>query len=143
MSWYLEVLKKYVVFDGRARRTEYWMFTLFSLLISIALALVDAYSGLNKATNGISPLNTIYTLAVFLPTIAVTIRRLHDTGRSGAWILIVFVPCIGGIMLLVWMATEGERGRNQYGSDPKGRTSRSDEDDDDDDYPSRASGARR
>jgi uncharacterized membrane protein YhaH (DUF805 family) len=85
-------LKKYAVFDGRARRKEYWMFLLFNLLIAIVLNLIDTVSGLSKATGGIGPLGTLYSLAVLLPGIGVSIRRLHDTGRSGWFLLIVFGP---------------------------------------------------
>ena len=133
MSWYLEVLKKYVVFDGRARRKEYWMFVLFNVLISVVLILVDRTAGLTAAAKGIDPLNTLYSLAVLLPFLAVTIRRLHDTGRSGVYILFALIPCIGGIIMIVWMATEGERGRNQFGPDPKSRAPRRGDDEDDED----------
>ncbi|MEU0672792.1 DUF805 domain-containing protein [Streptomyces sp. NPDC006172] len=112
MHWYVDVLKKYAVFGGRARRQEYWMFTLFSLIISIVLAIVDAVIGSNI-------LGIIYTLAVLLPSVGVTIRRLHDTDRSGFWLFIVLVPLIGAIVLIVFLAGEGKRGPNEYGPDPK------------------------
>ena len=117
---YLAVLKKYVVFDGRARRKEYWMFALFNLLISIALAVVDQVTGLANAAGGFSPLQTVYGMAVFLPGLAVAVRRLHDTNRSGWFLLLVLIPCIGPIILLVFNIEEGTKGSNQYGSDPKG-----------------------
>ena len=120
MDWYLAVLKKYVEFDGRARRKEYWMFTLFSTLISVGLAAVDVFSGLTNATGGINPLSTVYSMAVFLPTLAVSIRRLHDTNRSGWFLLLAFIPCIGAIILLVFYIEEGTKGSNKFGSDPKG-----------------------
>ena len=129
MNWYLEVLKKYADFDGRARRTEYWMFALFNFLIGIVLSVVDSVSGLkHMAGDVVSPLNTFYSLAVLLPSLAVGVRRLHDTGRSGWLILVALIPCAGAIILLVWFVSEGEAGSNQYGPDPKGvgRSDRSD-----------------
>ncbi len=113
MNWYLAVLKKYVEFNGRARRQEYWMFFLFNLIFAIVLIVLDAVIG----TGGI--LNIVYSLAVFIPGIAVTVRRLHDTDRSGWWFLIAFVPLIGFIVLLVFMVMEGQQSSNQYGENPK------------------------
>ena len=118
MNWYLEVLKKYAVFSGRARRKEYWMFVLFNLLIAIVLSIVARVIGIADA-QGNNLLSTIYGLAVMIPSIAVGIRRLHDTDRSGWWLLIALVPCVGGIILLVFAVQEGNVGENQYGADPK------------------------
>jgi uncharacterized membrane protein YhaH (DUF805 family) len=112
MHWYTDVLKKYTEFSGRARRQEYWMFFLFNFIISIVISIIDAVLGLGF-------LGLIYMLAVLLPSIAVAIRRLHDTDRSGWWFLIGFVPLIGGIWLLVLLVLEGTSGENQYGADPK------------------------
>ncbi len=112
MNWYLDVLKKYAVFDGRARRMEYWMFFLFNVIIAIVLNVIDGLIG----TGGV--LGVLYSLAVLVPGIAVTVRRLHDTDRSGLWILIAFVPFIGAIVLLVFMVMEGSPGQNQYGPNP-------------------------
>ncbi len=117
MNWYLDVLKKYAVADGRARRKEYWMFVLFNVIISLVLQGLDAVA----KTNGI--LAGAYGLGVLAPSICVGIRRLHDTNRSGWWWLIIFVPLVGAIMLIVFFATEGTSGDNQYGSNPKGMTS--------------------
>jgi uncharacterized membrane protein YhaH (DUF805 family) len=120
MNWYLEVLKKYAVFDGRARRKEYWMFTLFNVLISMTLGLIELKIGLTGLwKSGGGPLSGLYTLAVLIPGIAVSVRRLHDTGRSGWWLLIALVPCIGGIVLLVFMIEDSQPGDNQYGPNPK------------------------
>lgn len=112
MDWYLAVLKNYVGFSGRARRQEYWMFALFSFVISIALSIVDNILGT-------SILGPIYSLAVLLPTLAVAFRRLHDTGRSAWWLLLGLIPLIGFIVLIVFAATEGEQGDNKYGPNPK------------------------
>ncbi|MEF1309848.1 DUF805 domain-containing protein [Vibrio mytili] len=112
MDWYISVLKKYAVFNGRARRKEYWMFFLFNLLISLALGIVDGLLGTTI-------IGGLYGLAVLIPSIALTVRRLHDIGRTGWWALIGFIPFIGLIVLLVFAATDGESGNNQYGPDPK------------------------
>ncbi len=113
MEWYLKVIQNYVGFTGRARRTEYWMFVLFNFIISIVLSLLEYFAGLGRV------LTTLYGLALFLPGLAVSVRRLHDTGRSGLWVLISFIPIIGAIILIIFMCMEGERGYNKYGPDPK------------------------
>jgi uncharacterized membrane protein YhaH (DUF805 family) len=117
MQWYTEVLKKYVVFSGRARRKEFWMFYLFSIIISVILNIIDSLIGTTSSGAGI--LTSIYGLLVLLPTLAVIVRRLHDTNRSGWWILIGIIPIIGTIVLIVFLATEGNAGDNQHGPDPK------------------------
>jgi uncharacterized membrane protein YhaH (DUF805 family) len=119
MNWYLQALKKYTVFSGRSRRKEYWFFVLFNILVSMALAVVDYFTGTYSASYGMGLLGGLYALGVFLPAIAVTIRRLHDTDRSGWWILIVLVPIIGGIWLLVLMLFDSQPGDNKYGPSPK------------------------
>src|SRR3954447_5434423 len=117
MNWYLEVLKKYAVFSGRARRKEYWMFFLFNLILYVVLALIDGLMGTFSPQAGLGVLSGLYSLAVLMPIIAVTVRRLHDTGRSGWWILIALVPFIGGIVLLVFMLLSSD-GPNPYGERP-------------------------
>ncbi|MEU5718355.1 DUF805 domain-containing protein [Streptomyces sp. NPDC020403] len=112
MNWYLAVLKNYAGFSGRARRKEYWMFVLFNFLVALVLLAIGA------AIDTQIPY-MIYLAAVLIPTLAVVFRRLHDTGRSGWWFLITFVPLVGGIILLVFMCLEGVRGPNEYGADPK------------------------
>lgn len=114
MNWYIEVLKKYAVFSGRARRMEYWMFVLFNFIIAVVLGIVEGILG--------SPaiLSTIYTLAVLIPSIAVSMRRLHDIGRTGWWLLIAFVPLIGAVVLIVFMVLDSQPGSNAYGPNPKG-----------------------
>ena len=119
MNWYLEVLKKYAVFDGRARRQEYWMFILFNIIITAVLALIDSLIGTVIRQAGFGLLQGLYDLAVLIPSIAVTVRRLHDTGRTGWWILIGLIPVIGGIVLLIFMLLDSEPGENQYGPNPK------------------------
>ncbi|MYS11684.1 DUF805 domain-containing protein [Streptomyces sp. SID6041] len=112
MNWYLDVIKKYAVFSGRARRKEFWMFQLFNFIISIVLVAIGT-------ALDFSLLSTIYSLAVLLPSLGVTIRRLHDTGRSGWWILIGLVPIVGFIVLIVFTASEGEQQQNAHGPNPK------------------------
>lgn len=113
MEWYLKVVKNYVGFKGRARRKEYWMFTLFSSIISIILMILDSVLHLPSLLNG------IYSLAVFLPGIAVGARRLHDTGRSGWWQLLPLIPLVGFIILLVFFCKDSQENENQYGPNPK------------------------
>jgi len=114
MSWYLLVLKKYAEFSGRSRRTEYWMFFLFNIIIAVILGVVEGFIGISGILSG------LYFLAVLVPGIAVTIRRLHDIGRSGWWILAGLIPVIGGIVLLIFMVQDSKAGENEYGPNPKG-----------------------
>lgn len=116
MNWYLKVLKNYANFDGRARRSEFWMFVLFNFLFTIAALILDAILG---SLIGFGFIYPVYTLAMIIPNIAVTVRRLHDIGKSGGWFFISFIPVIGGIWLIVLLATEGNTGENEYGEDPK------------------------
>ncbi len=118
MNWYVEVLKKYAVFDGRAGRPEYWYFVLFNIIASIAFAILDNVFGTFSKDSGIGVLGGIYSLAVLLPSIGVGIRRLHDIGRSGWWLLIGAIPIVGWIILIIWAATESDSGGNQYGPGP-------------------------
>jgi len=113
----LEMYKKVVVenyanFNGRARRKEYWMFILGNLIISIILQIIDAVTGLTFGVAEMGILRLIYTLAVLIPGIAVGVRRMHDIDKSGWYVLIP-------IYNIVLFATEGEKGSNQYGADPK------------------------
>jgi uncharacterized membrane protein YhaH (DUF805 family) len=119
MSWYLEVLKNYAVFSGRARRMEYWMFVLFNIIILIVLALIDYLTGTFSPRAGVGLLGGLYSLAVLIPSLAVTVRRLHDIGRTGWWILIGLIPVIGNIVLLIFMVLDSEPGANEYGPNQK------------------------
>ncbi len=116
MSWYLAVLKKYAEFSGRARRKEYQMFALFNFIILFVIGLVDTLAG----SPGV--LGMLYGLAVLIPSIAVSVRRLHDTDRSGWWFLIALVPLIGIIVLIVFMVRDSTPLENQYGANPKTET---------------------
>lgn len=115
MHWYLEVLKKYTLFTGRARRSEYWYFVLVNLGIALVLAVVD---GVIRKMTGMGPLGTLYGLAVLVPGIAVSIRRLHDTDRSGWWLLLGLVPLVG-LVLIVFLAQDSMASTNRYGQNPK------------------------
>ena len=118
MKWYLGVLKKYVVFGGRAQRMEYWMFNLFNYIIVIALAFIEVLAGIAPETDTYV-LATVYSLAVLLPNWAVSVRRLHDTGRSGLWLLVGIVPLIGVIVLFIFYVMDSQPGENRYGPNPK------------------------
>jgi uncharacterized membrane protein YhaH (DUF805 family) len=118
MQWYLKVLRQYADFTGRARRTEYWMFTLVSAGISVVLTVLDIVLE-SSLGGGVGLLSGLYALAVLLPSLAVGARRLHDIGRTGWWLLIGIIPLIGTIVLIVFFATEGDRQANSYGPDPK------------------------
>ena len=110
MNWFLIALKKYAVFNGRASRSEYWYFTLFYIIILIALVLLDTVIG----TAGI--LSGIAMLGFFIPSLAVTIRRLHDIDKSGWWILISIVPIVG-LILFIFLVKKGTDGDNRFGPD--------------------------
>jgi uncharacterized membrane protein YhaH (DUF805 family) len=118
MNWYLAVLKKYAVFSGRAQRKEYWMFFLFNIIIAILLGIIEVVIGISPDADE-SILANIYSLAILLPSLAVSVRRLHDIGRSGWWILIGLIPLIGVIVLFVFAVQDGQPGPNQYGPNPK------------------------
>jgi uncharacterized membrane protein YhaH (DUF805 family) len=124
MNWYLEALRKYATFNGRSRRKEYWMFALFNFIFIFAAMILDNLLGLTFKIYGVSLgygiLYAIYALFVFIPGLAISVRRLHDLDKSGAWYFIILVPLIGSIWFLILLCTEGTRGANNYGEDPKG-----------------------
>ena len=114
MKWYLTALKKYAIFNGRSRRTEYWMFILLNTLIMLGLCVL--------IINEIIGLSLIYVFAalILIPTLSVTVRRLHDTNRSAWWLLLPLIPVLGELVFLVFMVLEGKPERNRFGPDPKG-----------------------
>jgi len=114
MHWFVDGLKNYTGFSGRAHRTEFWMYMLFWFIIYVGIVIVENVIGLPPIISG------IYALGTLLPNIAVSMRRLHDTDRSGWWLLIGLVPFIGGIVLLIFYCIDGTSGSNEYGPDPKG-----------------------
>ena len=112
MDWYLMAFKKFADFSSRSRRSEYWYFVLFNFLISLVLGFVDGFLGTYI-------LSILYTVVIFIPSLAVGVRRLHDTTRSGWWMLIGLVPLIGFIVLIVFFAQDGHPGSNKWGRNPK------------------------
>lgn len=119
MEWFLKVIKSFS-FDGRARRKEYWMFVLFTVIIALVLGFIDGLLGIYSEDAGVGLLGGIFIIAILVQSIAVGVRRLlHDTGRSGWWLLVNLVPFAGPIIVLVLMALEGMQGDNPYGPDPK------------------------
>jgi uncharacterized membrane protein YhaH (DUF805 family) len=118
MEWFVKVIKSFS-FSGRARRKEYWMFFLFVIVIELLLGLLDHFLGTYSMEAGIGLLGGIFILAIVIQTIAVGVRRLHDTGRSGWWLLLNLIPVVGPIIVLVLMILKGQQGENKYGPDPK------------------------
>jgi uncharacterized membrane protein YhaH (DUF805 family) len=112
MHWYQEALRKYADFSTRSRRREYWMFLLWNFVISIVLGAIGGLIGLRW-------ISYVYAIFVFVPGIAVSVRRLHDTGRSGWWLLLTFIPIIGWLVLLFFYVQDSAAGDNEYGSNPK------------------------
>ncbi|NKF23893.1 DUF805 domain-containing protein [Solimonas marina] len=119
MDWFITALKKYAQFSGRSQRAEYWYFILFYTLIYLALAIVDGVTGTFSLEDGFGLLSGLFALAMLIPSIAVSVRRLHDTGRSGWWFLIGLIPIVGSIILLVFFVQDSEAGDNAYGANPK------------------------
>ena len=119
MNWYLHVLKNYATFSGRARRKEYWMFFLISALISIVLTLLDILLGTYSMEYEAGLFSGLYSLLILIPSIAVVVRRLHDTNRSGWWILISLIPLVGVIVLFVFICLDSQPGTNRFGANPK------------------------
>ena len=114
MEWYVGVLKKYAVFEGRARRKEFWMFCLFNMIIGIVFSILGNIGFFFNVIYG------IYGLAILVPSIAVGVRRLHDTNRSGLFLLLALIPLVGAIILIVFLAQDSAAGDNKYGANPKG-----------------------
>jgi uncharacterized membrane protein YhaH (DUF805 family) len=113
MQWYLQVLKNYAGFSGRARRAEYWNFVWVNIVAFIVLYAIGL------AVRPLLFLVIVYYLGMIIPSLAVVWRRLHDTGRSGGWFFISLVPFVGGVILLVFLCTDSQPGPNQFGPNPK------------------------
>jgi uncharacterized membrane protein YhaH (DUF805 family) len=118
MKWYFTVLKKYAVFAGRSRRKEYWMFQLFTSLIIAVLLVIDRLTGMKREV-GLGLLSSLYVFAVLIPSLAVLVRRLHDTERSGWWVFIGLIPLVGPIILLIFTVQDSQPGENRFGPNPK------------------------
>lgn len=112
MHWYLEVFRKYADFSGRARRKEYWTFFLFQVIFGFIFGLIDVAAGTYSRESGTGAFGTIYALVSFVPALAVTVRRFHDTDHSGWWML---VPIVN----FVFAITDSQPGPNRYGPNPK------------------------
>ena len=108
MNYYIDALRNYVNFQGRATRTQFWMFILFNLIAGVILF------GIAFAVPALAFLITVYNLAVFLPSLAICVRRLHDTDRSGWWILLGLIPLVGGIIMLILYLLPGTPGANRF-----------------------------
>ena len=119
MYWYLAVLKKYAVFSGRARRREYWVFVLFNCIIGVVVPFIIWFIPDTSVVTFIGVLWLIYALGIVIPSFAVFVRRLHDTGRTGWWSFIGLVPLIGVFVLLVVLVRDSQPGENRYGPSPK------------------------
>ena len=143
MNFMFMPFKRYAEFSGRSRRKEYWMYVLLLIAVGIVIGIVEGILGLARMIGPYGPISALFLLATLVPSLAVGVRRLHDTGRSGWWLLIGYGPfllslclmlagitqfamilsllaLIGFIVLLVFMVLEGTKGPNQYGPDPKG-----------------------
>ncbi|AVY67625.1 DUF805 domain-containing protein [Xanthomonas translucens] len=126
MEWMLMPLKRYADFSGRSRRKEYWMFTLLNIIVITVLMVLVGIGGGFGGQNGTSALSMavfvlvcLYSLAMLVPSFAVQVRRFHDQGKSGWYVLLGLIPWLGGVVVLVFMLMEGTRGANVYGPDPK------------------------
>jgi uncharacterized membrane protein YhaH (DUF805 family) len=120
MKYFMLALQQYANFNGRANRPQYWYFVLFQFIFLIVAAILDNVSGLNFAPASYGFIYLLVVVALILPGLAVSVRRLHDLNKSGWYILLSLIPLIGGIWLLVLMVSKGTDGPNQYGPDPNG-----------------------
>lgn len=118
MKWFLKALNDYATFRGRARRKEYWYFVLFNILFGIVAMIIDRMLGLSYGLYGYGPIYGLYSLALIIPSLAVSVRRLHDVGRSGWMLLVALIPLIGFFWLLFLFVTEGDAGTNDFGPNP-------------------------
>lgn len=128
MEWMLMPLKRYADFNGRSRRKEYWMFALFQLIVIFGITILgsilgafspDASGGMSFGGSLMFGLIGIYFLAIIVPSIAVQVRRFHDQDKSGWFVLLNFIPYLGGLIVFVFMCLDGTKGKNSYGEDPK------------------------
>lgn len=118
MKWYLRVISNYATFQGRASRSEYWFFVLFNIFVAIGAIIIDNVLGITFKDIPYGPVYIIYSLAVFIPGLAVSVRRLHDTGKSGWYLLMSLIPCLGGLILLYFMVVPSDSSDNAYGPVP-------------------------
>ena len=118
MEWATLPLKRYAEFTGRSRRKEYWLFALMMLVAGIVVGMVEGMLGLSGTLGTYGPLSWLLIAAIIVPSIAVGVRRFHDLGKSGWWMLVGLIPIVGGLVLLFFFVQEGDKGPNQYGPDP-------------------------
>jgi len=118
MYWYLKVLGNYTNFEGRARRKEYWFFVLINMIFTAVCSLLDQSIGTFNYETNTGTISSIYSLLVLIPSVAVAVRRLHDTNRRGWWLLLIFVPIAGWIILFVFLVLKGEEKMNRFGLSP-------------------------
>lgn len=120
MEWFISCMTtNYFNFQGRARRKEYWMFILFFYIIFIGIGLIAGFMGVEKSSTALKALQLILLLIFFIPTLAVQVRRLHDTSRSGWWILLNLIPLIGPLVIFIFNLLDSTPGDNEYGPNPK------------------------
>jgi len=119
-NWYLDAVKnKYAKFDSRARRKEFWFFVLMNLILVAGFSFIDGVFGTYNSGIGMGLFSGIYFIAVLIPAIAVSVRRLHDSSLSGFWILLGFIPIVGAIILIILYVRDSTPEQNEYGPNPK------------------------
>jgi uncharacterized membrane protein YhaH (DUF805 family) len=123
IDWAMRPLQHYADFSGRAPRAEYWWYTFAMVVAGMVIGIVEGMLGMGGTVGPYGLLSVVFGLALIIPNIAVGVRRLHDTNRSGWWLLIGLIPLIGAIVLLVFFVSAGTAGSNDYGPDPYGRDS--------------------
>jgi uncharacterized membrane protein YhaH (DUF805 family) len=116
MKWYFKVIYHYFDFSGRSRRKEFWIFTLFSAILTLLLSFLDAVF----ETYIFTTIFFMYYLVMFIPSLSLLLRRLHDSGKSGWFLFVILIPIIGWIWLLVLLCSDSENGPNKWGENPKG-----------------------
>jgi uncharacterized membrane protein YhaH (DUF805 family) len=119
MKYYLKAFKNYAEFTGRANTSEFWYFVMFNIIFSITAMILDIVLGIDSRGLRYGPIYEVYTAIVFIPGLAVAVRRLHDVGKSGWFIFIVVIPLIGIIWFFVVVSANGDAGKNEYGIKPK------------------------
>jgi|SRR5665811_2013447 len=119
MEWFIYALRRYNDFRGRSRRREFWLYTLFYILLSIGAFFLDNLFRFISVGDAYGPISSLYVIIMLLPSVAVAVRRLHDVEKSGWWLLVGFIPIIGFIWLLIYFVRDGTYGPNKYGPDPK------------------------
>ena len=119
MHHFMDALTKYAVFSGRATRQQYWMYSLFYLIFYLLFSLLDLWFSVYNASIGLGMISGMFAVAMALPSLAILIRRLHDIGKTGWWVLILFIPIIGALVTLIFLLLDSEKQQNQYGESLK------------------------